>query len=159
MKGILERHEDSIEGGADIAFDAVDHCRPAPQSGHQSGNRASANRLIGLKALADENLSGKGVNVVDRGLNNNDIESKLKGKFGGGWAIDPENGGPRIAPGSLKVVRGVEVRVQAKQVAGRRVAERFGARRHGDAYRDEASQQQGVFPCQGPSCSRSGSWK
>lgn len=109
MRGILEAHKDFIEVGADIAFDAADHWCPAPQSGRQFGDRASANRLLGLKALADEKLSGKGVNVVivDRGLNEEDVVSKLKGKFGGGWAIDPENGGPRIAPGSLKVIRGV----------------------------------------------------
>lgn len=109
MQGILENYREFIDVGADIAFDAVDHWCPAGQSGRQFHDRGSANRLIGLKALADEKLSGKGVNViiVDRGLNKEDIESKLKGKFGGGWAIDPENGGPRIAPGSLKVVRGV----------------------------------------------------
>jgi hypothetical protein len=109
MRGILETHEDLIEVGADIAFDAVDHWCATGQSDRQFRDRGAAKRLIGLKALADENLSGKNVNViiVDRGLNKDDIESKLKGKFGGGWAIDPENGGPRIAPGSLKVVRGV----------------------------------------------------
>jgi subtilisin family serine protease len=109
MQGILENYKEFIDVGADLAFDAVDHWCSTQQSGRQFRDRASAHRLIGLKALADENLSGKDVNVVivDRGLNEEDIVSKMKGRFGGGWAIDPDNGVPRIEPGTLRVVRGV----------------------------------------------------
>ena len=109
MKGILETHEDFIEVGADIAFDAVDHWCPGEQSGRQFGDRASADQLIGVKALKDAGLDGDGVHVVivDRGLNKDDVEGKLKGRFGGGWAIVPQNGEPPIQPGALNVVRGV----------------------------------------------------
>lgn len=107
MHEILRSHQDFIDVGADLAFDAVDHW--CPDAGRQFADRTAANRLIGLQALKDEKLSGEGVHViiVDRGLNAEDIKQRLNGRFGGGWAIIPRTGGARIEPGTLEVVRGI----------------------------------------------------
>jgi hypothetical protein len=97
--------------GADPGYGLSDHWCPASPPDDVFGDRAMANQLIGRQALIENDLIGRGVNVVvvDHGLD----RERIRGRFGGGWVhrrvepgLDPISAA-QLHPGQLVFVKGV----------------------------------------------------
>ena len=104
-------------GGADMAFAGTDHWSPGDAADPIFGNRATANRLLGVDYLQTKSgATGRDVNVVvvDQGLD----QSRLGSNYGGGWPVGPINPGTTgRQPGTLRRPHGMMIAHNILQVA------------------------------------------
>jgi len=106
-----------LGGGADITIAGTDHWSPTDAADPMFGNRAAANRLLGLDHLQTQSgARGRHVNVVvvDQGLDQN----RLGSNYGGGWTVGSINPGTtQHQPGTLRRPHGMMIAHNILKVA------------------------------------------